>query len=661
MEERLKQIDSELDTIEEEISILQAKRASLLEERESLNDNAFLRSVKENTSTASTKTTNVECPWTNELRQLALEHWSIQRFRPLQEPIMDAALQRQRDIFVVLPTGGGKSLCYQLPALYESGFTLVVSPLVSLISDQVYHLQKARVPAMSLTAASSKEDIKYVQDAMPMSTQDVKLKMDKEKFKLLYVTPEKIAKSKRFVNKLNQAYDTGELSRIVIDEAHCCSQQGHDFRPDYKQLTVLRNLFPKTPIMALTATCPWSVMKDVMTILGMKHPPKPNATLVYTAPLYRANLIYKVLEKPEKDADVLQHIVQWIKTYHAKSSGIVYCFSKRDTETMAAGLTMNGISSGYYHADLEDDEKEDMHSLWRNGTVQVIVATIAFGMGIDHPKTRFIIHHSISKSLENYYQESGRAGRDGNDADCVLFYRAHDAYRLSTNIVSEVNAGENLYAMVKYAQDFTTCRKILFERYFSFDPSISAPHQHADMLVNETSVDVPCGRCDNCTRGDTVSFQDITVEALTLVRVCHELAKQQQRVTFSKLLQIWQGYGLKAVNLEKLRHDQSIQLPVDKKYSIYDLERIVNHLVVEGYLGEDFYFGAYKVISYIVKGYRGSQLDGVTLQSINDGSCKVSIKLDFEESNEEPPKKKLRTSGKRATKIPPELIVLDDD
>ncbi|KAI7886348.1 ATP-dependent DNA helicase [Lichtheimia hyalospora FSU 10163] len=553
MEDRFKQIDNELDTIEEEISILQAKRASLLEERESLYDKALLRSVQENTTIAPKQTSN-EFPWTNELQQLASQHWNIQRFRALQEPIMNAALQRERDIFVVLPTGGGKSLCYQLPALYESGFTLVVSPLVSLISDQVYHLQKARVPSVSLTAASTNEDNKYVQDTMPMTPQDVKLKMGEEKFKLVYVTPEKIAKSKRFVNKLNQAYDAGQLSRI--------------------------NLFPKTPIMALTATCPWSVMKDVMTILGMKHPPKPNATLVYTAPLYRPNLIYKVIEKPEKDADVLQHIVQWIKTYHTKSSGIVYCFSKKDTQVMAEGLTMNGISSGYYHADLEDDEKEDIHSLWRNGTVQVIVATIAFGMGIDHPKTRFIIHHSISKSLENYYQESGRAGRDGNDADCVLFYRAHD-----------------VYAMVKYAQDFTTCRKILFERYFSFDPSISAPHQHADMLVNETSVDVPCGRCDNCTRIDNVSYQDITVEALTLVRVCHELAKQQQRVTFAKLLQIWQGYGLKAVNLEKLRHDQTIQLPVNKKYSLFDLERIINHLVVERYLAEDFYFGAYKVIS----------------------------------------------------------------
>jgi ATP-dependent DNA helicase RecQ len=392
------------------------------------------------------------------LLPLLKRSFGFDSFRPLQEEIIRDALAG-RDVFALLPTGGGKSLCFQLPALAQEGLTVVISPLISLMKDQVDALQASGIAATFLNSTLVTKEIA-----------ERMLGLRDGAFRLLYVAPERVMLP-GFLANLTQ----WPVSLIAIDEAHCISEWGHDFRPEYRRLAGLRDLFPKTPLMALTATATRRVQSDIVNQLRLR---KPNC---YLASFNRPNLTYRVFPKIHS----YDQAWEFVKA-RPNESGIVFCQSRMSAEGLAAHLQENGISAKPYHAGLDAKTRTANQELFLRDEARVICATIAFGMGINKPNVRFILHYDLPKNIESYYQETGRAGRDGLPSECVLFFSAGDAVKYS-KFIEEMSdereqkiARQQLRQMVALAQS-AECRRRALLRYFGEEFSQSN-----------------CSACDNC-------------------------------------------------------------------------------------------------------------------------------------------------------------------
>jgi len=390
----------------------------------------------------------------------ALErYWGYTSFRPLQREAMDAILSN-RDSLVVLPTGGGKSLCFQAPAVVRDGLAVVVSPLISLMKDQVDTLVGNGVPAAcynsSLASDRKSGVLSGVRDG---------------RFRLLYVSPERLVGEggESFLNLLSGC----AVSFVAIDEAHCISQWGHDFRPEYRQLGRLRTLLPGISLHAYTATATARVRRDIATQLGLVEP------LELVGSFDRPNLVYRVLARAN-----LKHQLLDILSRHRGQAGIIYCTSRREVDALAAWLRENGVRALPYHAGLADDERSRHQDAFLEEEADVIVATVAFGMGIDRSDVRFVVHAGAPQSLEHYQQESGRAGRDGLEAECMLIYSTADF--MKWRLMLERN-GELTDASRKLLRDI--------ERYAA---SVACRHRHLVGYFGETYPRADCSACDYC-------------------------------------------------------------------------------------------------------------------------------------------------------------------
>ena len=382
--------------------------------------------------------------WSDQIVHHLRNTFRIPSFRDHQEAIIHSTLKGE-DVFVIMRTGGGKSLTYQLPALLEGRgphkkVTFVVSPLLSLIQDQEEQMnQFCPNSATSFTSGLQGGNAEHARRWSLVRDPNAGVC-------LVFVTPEKVHKSGKLRAELQKLFDQGRLGRFVIDEAHCACQWGHDFRPDYAQLGALKHQFPSVPVIAVTATASDRVRHDVCKILEIGSNYK-----FFRSTANRPNLTYSVRAKRDGKDTTVADMAAFIKEKHPNNAGIVYTFSRKDADTVADALCNYGIVARPYHSDVSPKNKELVHRSWMKNQTQVVVATIAFGLGINKPDVRFVLHHTISKSIEAYYQESGRAGRDGKPSDCVLYYAPKDVPRMMGMVQGEANA-TMFWPMVQYGQ-----------------------------------------------------------------------------------------------------------------------------------------------------------------------------------------------------------------
>ncbi len=446
------------------------------------------------------------------LAEVLSRWWGFDTLRPLQADAIAAALAG-RDSLVVMPTGGGKSLCYQVPPLVGETTDVVVSPLVALMKDQVDALEAIGYPAAALHGGMSQEERATVRDRLAAG-----------ELRLLFTAPERLVNT-GLIDLLARV----GVKRFAIDEAHCISQWGHDFRPEYRQLALLRDRFPAASIHAFTATATPRVRDDIARQLALRDP----ATLIGT--FDRPNLVYRVVPRADRVAQVLK-----ILGRHRGEASIVYCISRKETERLAARLAAEGLLARPYHAGLDASQRHATQEAFASETIDVVVATVAFGMGIDRSDVRLVLHTSLPKSLEAYQQETGRAGRDGLAAECVLLYSSADVFSWESLVrksaaESELDAEEqeklcagqveHLHAMRRYAQA-ARCRHAALSEYFG-------------QAYPATS----CGACDVCL-GETNSLPDATVTAQKILSC---VARVGERFGVRHVCEVLRGAKTEAV------------------------------------------------------------------------------------------------------------------
>jgi ATP-dependent DNA helicase RecQ len=529
--------------------------------------------------------------------KVVLKHYfGYTDFRPGQEQVITAILQ-QRDVLAIMPTGGGKSLCYQLPALLQPGLTLVISPLIALMQDQVTALLNNGIAATflnsTLTAAERGDRTEHLL---------------KGQYKLLYMAPETLF-SEAMTTLLHRLHTSFGIDTIAVDEAHCVSEWGHDFRQEYCQLFNLRDRLPQTPIVALTATATERVRSDIVAQLRLHNP------LIHLSSFDRPNLYYEV--RTERS---LERLIRQVRS--SKGSGIIYCLTRKQVDAITERLTSENLSALPYHAGLSDQVRRTNQERWLRDDVQVMVATIAFGMGINKPDVRFVIHYELAKNIEGYYQESGRAGRDGESAQCTLYFALRDVETIKFFIKQKVDtttgqplelqqriANQQLQQMIDYAEA-TDCRRAILLRYFN--------QSHSGH----------CGQCDLCRFPPPK--KDWTIPAQKFLSC---VARTKERFGIHYVIQVLRG--AKQARIQELGHD---------KLSVYGI-------------GQDLSPATWRSLgrSLLHRGYVSCTDDGYGILKLNDLSWQIMKKelvvllAIAEPSGRSPDTKRSRRSREKAT------------
>jgi ATP-dependent DNA helicase RecQ len=455
------------------------------------------------------------------------QYFGYDQLRPAQEPVI-ANVLAGNDTLAIMPTGGGKSLCYQLPALLLPGLTMVISPLIALMHDQVQSLNKNGVNAVYLNSSQSPQEQAEIWEIL----NDIKAKGNTsgvDDLKLIYTSPERLLyNDNQFLNFLKQL----PISLIAIDEAHCVSSWGHDFRPEYSQLSVLKSIFPKVPIIALTATADELTRKDILEKLNLASPK------TFISSFDRPNIHYSVQSKGEPYSQLTDFIKSW-----PNQAGIVYCLSRKSTEEVANRLNKLGIKAKAYHASIDKTEKEQAYSDFMADRIQVICATIAFGMGIDKPNVRWVAHWNLPKNIESYYQETGRAGRDGLASEAMLIYNASDAFTLRrfidsgssanpivSNQLFQAIAHDKLDRLLEFCQT-GHCRRRVLLQYF------------------QEKMEVDCGNCDCC------DFPRAKIDGSVLAqKIMSAIFRTQQRFGIGYIVDLL--LGVSNQRMSKYGHDK---------------------------------------------------------------------------------------------------------